>query len=263
MRSILRSRPVGVEELAERYAVSLSTIRRDLATLSADGEVVRTYGGALAAAPGEQSLHEREHLALAQKAAIAREAEQFVRPGQLLVMDAGTTVGALAVRLASYERITVVTNGLTTMHALEDAAGVELVVLGGSVRHVSLGMVGPLAETAMQGITADVAFLGADGVTADRGICEGTSEQASLKRAMVDAAATVVVLADAGKLGNATSHYWTRLDRPWTLMTDDRATERQLEPFRELPHTDVVVAGTRPGRESRVQTGTQPSRDDR
>ena len=96
MRSILRSRPVGVDELAERYDVSLSTVRRDLATLSADGDVVRTYGGALAPAPGEQSLHEREHLALAQKAAISREAERFVEPRGLLLLDAGTTVGALA-----------------------------------------------------------------------------------------------------------------------------------------------------------------------
>jgi DeoR/GlpR family transcriptional regulator of sugar metabolism len=245
MRSMLRSRPVSVDELAERYDVSFSTIRRDLATLSADGEVVRTYGGALAAAPGEQSVHEREHLARAQKAAIAREAERFVRPGQLLLMDAGTTVGALAARLASYDAITVVTNGLTTMHALEDAAGVELVVLGGMVRHVSLGMVGPLAESALDAITADVAFLGADGVLADRGLCEGTSEQASLKRAMVASSATVVVLADASKVGQPTSHYWTRLQRPWTLVTDDRATEAQLAPFRELPETEVVVAGRR------------------
>lgn len=247
MRSILRSRPVGVDELAERYDVSLSTVRRDLATLSADGDVVRTYGGALALAPapGEQSLREREHLALAQKAAIAREAERFVEPRRLLLLDAGTTVGALAARLAAYDGITVVTNGLTTIHALEDAPGVELVVLGGSVRHVSLGMVGPLPEAAMTGITADVAFLGADGVTADRGICEGTSEQAALKRAMVASAGTVVVLADASKLGNATSHYWTSLRRPWTLITDDRATDAQLVPFRELSGTEVLVAGSR------------------
>lgn len=244
MRSLLRSRPVGVDELAERYDVSLSTVRRDLALLSADGAVVRTYGGALSPAPGEQSLHEREHLALAQKAAIAREAARFVQPGQVLLLDAGTTVGALAERLASFDRVTVVTSGLTTMHALEDADGVELVVLGGTVRHVSLGMVGPLAEAALAGITADIVFLGADGVLAERGICEGTAEQASLKRAMVDRAAMVVVLADSSKLGNAGSHYWTTLDRPWTLITDDRATGAQLTAFRTLPDVDVVV--TRP-----------------
>jgi len=244
----LRSRPASVEELAERYGVSLSTIRRDLSTLSAGGEVVRTYGGALAPATGEQSVHEREHLSLAQKAAIAREAERFVRPGQLLLLDAGTTVGALAARLASYEGITVVTSGVTTMHALEDAAGVNLMVLGGSVRHVSLGMVGPLAEAALARITADVAFLGADGVTADRGLCEGSAEQASLKRAMVASASTVVVLADAGKLGNPVSHFWTPLDRPWTLVTDAGATEGQLAPFRARGDVEVVVAPRRKGR---------------
>jgi DeoR family fructose operon transcriptional repressor len=54
-------------------------------------------------------------------------------------------------------------------------------------------MVGPLAEAALAGITADVVFLGADGVVAGSGICEGTSEQASLKRAMVERAISVVV----------------------------------------------------------------------
>ncbi len=250
MRSILRSRPVSVDELAERYDVSLSTVRRDLATLSAEGEVVRTYGGALAQAPGEQSLHEREHLDVSQKAAIAREAQRFVGPGQLLLMDAGTTVGALAERLASYDGVTVVTNGLTTLHALEDAAGVELVVLGGSVRHVSLGMVGPIAEASLAGLTADVAFLGADGVVAGRGICEGTAEQAALKRGMAGAARTVVVLASAGKLGNASSNWWTPLNPPWTLVTDDRATEQQLAPFRDAG-ADVVVASPRPRRAAR------------
>jgi DeoR/GlpR family transcriptional regulator of sugar metabolism len=243
--AILRSRPASVEELAERYDVSLSTIRRDLAQLSVRGEVVRTYGGALAAVPAEQSVQEREQLARTQKAAIAREAERFVHPGQVVLLDAGTTVGALAARLARHAGLTVVTSGLTTIHALEDARDVDLVVLGGRVRHVSLGMVGPLPEAALDGLTADVAFLGADGVTAERGLCEGTAEQASLKRAMVASAASVVVLADAGKLGNPSSHYWTRLDAAWTLVTDDRATDAQLAPFRERGDVEVVVAATR------------------
>ena len=88
-------------------------------------------------------------------------------------------------------------------------------------------------------------FLGADGVTADRGVCEGTAEQAALKRRMVDSAGEVVVLADATKLGNARSHYWTSLDRPWTLITDDGATDAQLAPFRAVTDVDVVVAGSR------------------
>src|SRR5919109_1632368 len=158
--------------MAELFAVSPSTVRHDLAALSDEGTVVRTYGGALSAAPGEQPVHERELLAPAQKAAIAKVAESHVRQGELLLLDAGTTVGALAARLASWTEITVVTNGLTSLSALADSEGVELIALGGAVRHVSLGMIGPIAEAALRGMTADAVFLGADGVVADRGVCE-------------------------------------------------------------------------------------------
>ncbi|QKG26100.1 DeoR/GlpR family DNA-binding transcription regulator [Actinomadura verrucosospora] len=239
---LLREQPVRVEEMAEAFAVSPSTIRRDLQVLSDEGAVVRTYGGALSAAPGEQPLHERERLALAQKAAIAEAAEARVRPGAMLLLDAGTTVGALASRLASWTGITVVTNGLTALDALADSAGVELVALGGAVRHVSLGMIGPLAEGALRAITVDTVFLGADGVVAGRGVCEGTAEQASLKRLMVEQAREVCVLADASKLGRAESNWWTPLDRPWTLITDSGATEEQLAPFRARREVAVTVA---------------------
>jgi DeoR/GlpR family transcriptional regulator of sugar metabolism len=239
---VLREQPVRVEELAGLFEVSPSTIRRDLATLSDAGAVVRTYGGALPAVPGEQSLHERKRLALAQKAAIAKVAEGRVRPGAVLLLDAGTTVGALAGRLASWSGITVVTSGLTTLDALADSEGVELVALGGAVRHVSLGMIGPIAEGALRGVTADAVFLGADGVVAGRGVCEGTAEQASLKRLMVEQAREVFVLADASKLGRAESHWWTPLDRPWTLITDGDAPEDALAEFRSRPEVTVKVA---------------------
>jgi DeoR/GlpR family transcriptional regulator of sugar metabolism len=239
---VLREQPVRVEDLAGMFEVSPSTIRRDLATLSDAGTVVRTYGGALSAAPGEQSLQERRQLALAQKAAIAKVAEGHVRPGTVLLLDAGTTVGALADRLASWSGITVVTNGLTTLDALADSEGVELIALGGAVRHVSLGMIGPLAEGALRAITADAVFLGADGVVAGRGVCEGTAEQASLKRLMVEQAREVFVLADASKLGRAESHWWTPLDRPWTLITDGDAAPEALAEFRARPEVTVVVA---------------------
>jgi DeoR/GlpR family transcriptional regulator of sugar metabolism len=242
IRGLLQARPVTVEEMAALFDVSPSTVRRDLAALSDEGTVVRTYGGALSAAPGEQPVHERELLALTQKAAIAKVAEQHVRQGQLLLLDAGTTVGALAARLASWSAITVVTNGLTSLAALADSAGVELVALGGAVRHVSLGMIGPIAESALRGITADAVFLGADGVVAGRGVCEGTAEQAALKRLMIEQAREIYVLADSTKLGQAGSHWWTVLDRPWTLITDEGATPDRLAAFRNRPEITVSIA---------------------
>jgi|BarGraNGADG00312_2_1021985.scaffolds.fasta_scaffold04670_3 DeoR/GlpR family transcriptional regulator of sugar metabolism len=242
---IIRNRSASVEELAGLYDVSLSTIRRDLATLSSRGEVVRTYGGALTPAPGEQGIHEREGLALAQKTAIARAAATHIRDGQFLLFDAGTTVGALARTISRGRRVTVATNGLTSLQVLADSPDVELLVLGGALRHVSQGMIGPLAESALGGMTADMAFLGADGVTADRGVCEGTAEQASLKRLMIVNSAAVFVVADSSKLGLAPSHWWTSLSEPWTLITDDGATEEQLAPFRRHSEVTVEIASRR------------------
>lgn len=241
IRDLLRARPIAVDELAALFEVSLSTIRRDLAVLSDRGEIVRTYGGALAAAPGEPTLHERETLAQVQKAAIAREAERCVRPGQVLLLDAGTTVGTLAARLSAWTGITVITSGLTSLNALAGSEGVELVVLGGAVRHVSLGLIGPIAEGALRGITADAVFLGADGVVAGRGVCETTAEQAALKRLMVDQADEVYVLADASKIGRASGHWWTEPGRPWTLITDAGVTEEALAPFHADPAVTVRV----------------------
>ncbi|GAB2964776.1 DeoR/GlpR family DNA-binding transcription regulator [Amycolatopsis acidiphila] len=242
IRDLLRNRPVGVDELAVRFNVTASTIRRDLAVLTEAGEIVRTYGGALAPGCEEQPLHERETLAGVEKAAIAREAEKHVRQGQLLFLDAGTTVGALAARLAGWTGISVATTGLTTLNALADAEGVELIALGGVVRHISQGTVGPLTELALTRLTADAVFFSGDGITAERGVCEASAEQAAAKRRLIEQASEVFVLADASKLGRASSHWWTTLPPAWTLITDSSATEEQLAPFRALPGVTVHVA---------------------
>ncbi|WP_138444048.1 DeoR/GlpR family DNA-binding transcription regulator [Sinomonas susongensis] len=238
----LELRPATVDELAGEFDVSLSTIRRDLDRLAGSGRILRTYGGAAPASPKrEQSLRERELTASEAKEAIGRQAASLVAPGSVNILDAGTTVGALARCLTAREDVTVVTNGMTTARALEHADGVEVVLLGGRLRHISSGTVGPLAEAALAALTADAAFLGADGVSARRGLSEETDQQASLKRAMVQAAEQLYVLADATKLEASAGHWWTPIERPWTLITDASASEDQLRPFRDNPHVTLLV----------------------
>ena len=233
-----------VEALGAALDVSLSTIRRDLARLSEDGHLLRTYGGAapIGLAMPEQPHRQRVAANQAQKQAIARCAAAFVQPGDTIILDAGTTTGALAALLADRQDLRVVTNGLTTIQALAGAPGVELIALGGVLRHISLGFVGAHAERTLRRISAAKAFLGADGVVAGRGICEATDAQASLKELMVAQANEIYVLADAGKLGRAASQAWTPLEREWTLITDDGATDTQLQPFHDLGHVAIQLA---------------------
>jgi DeoR/GlpR family transcriptional regulator of sugar metabolism len=243
IRDLLQVRPLSVAELAGRYGVSESTIRRDLTRLSDSGEIVRTYGGAVSPAGAEeQPLQERERLYRREKAAIAAAAEVHTVGCRLVLMDAGTTVAALASRLAARGGLTVATSGLTSIDILAGVPGIELIVLGGTVHQLSLGMVGPLAEAAVSRLTADAVFLGADGVVAGRGICEARQEQVALKQLMINRSRDVYVLADSGKLGREESHWWADLDRPWTLITDSGATPAQLAGFHADPLCTVQVA---------------------
>ena len=143
-------------------------------------------------------------------------------PGARVFLDAGTTCGALARLLAADETLgplTVVTRGLETAVVLADAEHVELHLLGGQVRRLSHGLVGPMADLALERMSFDVAFLGADAVDPARGVGEPTIEETTLKERVASVALQTLVLADASKVG-ATAPSWTRMPGPWTLVTD-------------------------------------------
>lgn len=234
-----------VDELADLLGVTESTIRRDLVRLRADGHITRTYGGALVgpdpSPEPEPPLHERALSARAEKEAIARHAARYVSSTRTVLLDAGTTTGRLAHHLRNFPGLTVATCGLTALNELADADEIDVVVLGGRLRHVSQGLVGPITEQVLRRITAQAAFLGADGLHAERGICEADPAQTWLKELMAAQAERVYVLADSSKLGRAPFDVWAPMDRPWTLITDAGATQEQLEAFRALPHVTIDV----------------------
>lgn len=222
----------SVEELAAEFAVTASTIRRDLAQLTTEGRLARTYGGAIALEPHpESTLRQRIGDAFDQKQGIARWAATQVRPGENVLLDAGSTVGALALELRNTYPLTVATTSMTALQALADVDEIHVQCLGGTLRHVSQGFVGPLTEAALERMTFDRAFLGADGVTADSGICEAELDQTRLKEQMAGRAEEVYVLAHAEKLGRRPFHAWARLPRGWVLVTDDTADPDALAPF--------------------------------
>jgi len=227
---------VDVDRLAARFGVTASTIRRDLQVLSAQRAITRTYGGAVLT-PGpvsdaEESLQARRGLAREAKASIAATALSLLREGERLILDGGSTVEAFG-RVLRGRRHPVITNNLPLLPVLAAEPDIEVLVLGGSLRAISLATTGPLAEQGLRQIAADRCFLSADGVVAGRGLCEATLEQVALKSLMMAQAAEIFVLADASKLGRTSQPFWAPLDRPWTLITDAAASAEQCKPFEE------------------------------
>lgn len=232
----------SVDELSQIFGVTPSTIRRDLARLTADGRLARTYGGAIAvSAHPESSLRQRVGEGFEAKRAIARWAAQQIQTGEHILLDAGSTIGALAHELRSAEFLTVATTGLTALLELAEIESVHVECLGGTLRPLSQGFVGPLTEAALERMTFDRVFLGTDGINAHGDICEADLRQTRLKELMTRRAERVYVLAHAAKLDNRPFHAWATLPLPWTLVTDASADPGFVEVLRARG-IKVVVA---------------------
>jgi len=200
---------VGVVELAERFDVTTETIRRDLDHLESVGALRRVHGGAVSrdrASTREPSLAERLAHHGGAKAAIGARALDALGPqftGSVF-LDAGTTTAAVAAALIprlSTARIEVVTHSLALGHTLAGVAGASLSFVGGRVRGLTAAAVGADTVRAIAALRPDVAFLGTNGVSASFGLSTPDPDEAAVKRAIVESARRVVVVADAEKLG--------------------------------------------------------------
>lgn len=242
--NIVSREEANVEALSRHFDVSESTIRRDLAQLADRGRILRTYGGAALQLDhrAEATANERISISHAQKNAIGRLAASLVRDGDTIILDNGTTIAAMATYLPGKRDVHVITNNLMLLPTLAVEDGIAVTLLGGTLRKMSMGTVGALAELGLSRMTADKLFLGADGLVAGRGLCEATMDQVALKSRMMEQAAEVIVLADASKLGFAVQQAWAPLERPWTLLTDAGATPAQLAPFKALPYVTILIA---------------------
>jgi DeoR family fructose operon transcriptional repressor len=245
--NIVSREEANVEALSLRLDVSESTIRRDLAELADRGSILRTYGGAALQRDhrAESTANERIGMSRAQKDAIGCLAAGLVHDGDTVILDNGTTIAAMATYMRGKRDVHAITNNLMILPALAEEDGIAVTVLGGTLRKMSMGTVGALAELSLSRMTADKLFLGADGLVAGRGLCEATLDQVILKSKMMEQAATVIVLADSTKLGFAGQQAWAPLERPWTLVTDAGASPAQLAQFNALPNVTVLVAAVK------------------
>ncbi len=186
--------------LAHELGTSEDTIRRDLRELAAEGRLQRVHGGALPASAAMGDLALREQVSAADKVALGRFGASLVRPGQVVILDGGTTALQVARHLAPGLRATVVTHSPTVAVELARHAGIEILMLGGRLFRHSMVNVGADVIAAASRLRADLFFLGATGVHPDAGLSTGDAEEAAVKRALHERAAETVVLASPEKL---------------------------------------------------------------
>jgi DeoR/GlpR family transcriptional regulator of sugar metabolism len=189
-----------VSDLAASFGVSEMTVRRDLHALASEGKLERVRGGAVSSAvepPFEQTAVERFEA----KDRIGAAAAATIEDGQTVMIDIGTTTLQAAHHLHGRE-ITVVTSSLAVFEELLGDPGIELVLPGGVVRRNYRSLVGVLAEDSLRQLKADVVLLGTSAVDPQLGVWDSTMVEVPIKRAMIGAAGSVLLLADAAKFSN-------------------------------------------------------------
>ncbi|GAA4981175.1 DeoR/GlpR family DNA-binding transcription regulator [Kineococcus glutinatus] len=203
--AVRRDGAVRVSDLVERLGVSDMTIRRDIGQLSRRGLVARVHGGATA--PEGRSSEEpgflaKSSLQTAQKRAIGAAAARLVTPGSSVALSAGTTTVEVARALLGVAGLTVVTNSPRVAEVLHEPARHDrTVILTGGIRTPSDALVGPVAVRSLQTLHVDWLFLGVHGLDADAGLTTPNLVEGETDRALIAAASTLVVVADATKWG--------------------------------------------------------------
>jgi DeoR family transcriptional regulator, glycerol-3-phosphate regulon repressor len=220
VRRVGETGSVVIRNLARELGVSRETIRRDIDQLAARGRFRKTRGGAVAFEPVEAPDTERGMVNAMAKRAIGRKAASLVRDGASLILDSGTTTRAVAQALAGRRNLTIYTNDLAICRTLARHNGNKVVLLGGELQRHEEATIGWDAISALANYTAEFAFVGVGGLTAEGGITDFTRDGAELRGRMLSSARTAIIVADASKFTTVTPIRVPHYDKVTHLVTD-------------------------------------------
>ena len=209
-------------------------MRSDLTELARQGLVARVRGGVRALQHGQSEVgfDLRLRLEVERKRAIARAAAALVGEGEAVALDASTTAYYLALELRTKRELVVVTNGLLVATALADAPGISVLVTGGMLRLSAMSLVGDLGTDVLRTTRINKGFLGARGLSLERGLMDLNPDEVRIKQEMADACEQVYGILDATKWHRSALLTFVSLDQLTGIVTDSGAPEAEVEAWR-------------------------------
>jgi DeoR family fructose operon transcriptional repressor len=226
LEMISKEKKVTVAHLAKLFGVTGATIRTYLRDLENARLLTRTHGGAIERTRTgfEPDSHEKEVQNLEAKQKIGRAALELVDDDDTIVLDTGTTTLELARCLGTRSNITVVTNDIVIAQLLEEMGIAGIIFMGGLVRRGFHCTVGIQGRNLTEGLTADKAFMGANGFTMAKGATTPDVQQAETKKHMISISAKTILLCDHTKIGKVSFAQFAKSEQIDALVTD------QVEP---------------------------------
>ena len=240
---------VAVKELSVLFDTSEVTLRSDLKFLENQGKLKRFFGGAqsIESLPLTQQEYEDEvqidnryQLNSDSKERIACAAAGLVRKGDSIIIDSGSTTHLVAKCLAKEGGYTIITNNLAASSELLEAPDTTLVIVGGTYRSKTKSLHGYQAEQCLNGVQADVLFVGADGIDPEKGITT-FNEGYAITGVMASCVQKVVAVVDSAKLGRIGFNKVLDASQIDTLVTDSGIPADTKRKFENIGLEVIVV----------------------
>lgn len=203
---------VTVAELVERFHVSEATIRRDLQYMEDRNMVKRFYGGAILSndQKSETSLSVRELSNTKEKLRIAKFAASFVKNGDTVYIDAGSTTSKIIDFLYAKD-ILVVTQGINNAQKLVER-NINGYMAGGFLKHQTSVVISMETLETLKNMKFSISFLGCNGVHPLTGFATTEDMEARLKRTVIQNSLRSYIVADHSKFNKLTAIHFADFD---------------------------------------------------
>jgi DeoR family transcriptional regulator of aga operon len=232
-----------VLDLCKELNVSAVTIRKDLKFLEQKKLLFRTHGGAALDNPyiADRHVNEKEKINIDQKKAIGLAAANLIKEHQAIILASGTTILSMARAIQTDKKLIAITPAINTASVLLNHTNIEVILLGGNMRHSSSSATGPHAEKMLKDTFCNTLFLGVDGIDFEFGLTTTNMAEASLNQQMIAVSQEIIVLADSGKFGKRGFGRICGVEQINHIITDSGITPETLKKFRDCGIEVTIV----------------------
>lgn len=233
---IQRRGSATMEELRDTFAVSMNTVRRDVAELLKSGGIQKVYGGVRAAS--QNAIQAAYPKGGGTKRAICFEAARLVKDGDIVFIDSGTTTVQI-IEAIQDKHVTVITNNIQVMTKALEYENIRVIMLPGEVHRKTLSITGEDSAEYLSHMNTNIAFMAATGASFS-GVANSSPLEYSIKKAAVAHAERAVLLVAGSKFGTTSLLIYAGLDKFQTVVTDSRIPPAYRQRLKEL-HIDLRI----------------------
>jgi DeoR family glycerol-3-phosphate regulon repressor len=210
-----------IDALAQEFAVSAQTIRRDIIQLEKRNLLQRFHGGAgLPRDSVRRRYSQKQVAAVGGKHRIGDAAARLIPKGAAVYLDVGTTVEAVAHSLAPRDNLFVFTNSLPAAGALARSPGVKVVVTGGLLHGADGSLVGSEVTGSIEKFKFDIAVIACSGFDDDGTVMDFDIQKVNVKNAAMRNSRRTILVADASKFTRTAFIRIAELEHISQLVTD-------------------------------------------